>query len=564
MNIVEHNDSLATKALSDVERYLLRVIQRYFDLFNTENENSIEAIVVESLTRMKRDIMHERSFVFDINGKAGHIVLTASDVGAEPAFSKNTAFNKDFCLPGQFVADSICEGNDPRLSDKRDPKPHNHSRYDNFVDANSGQKLGDILEQCRFTINDANHAHLNFYSVLNKLRYTGTRAQIDLENAITLKKQLEEKLVIVDGMYNGIPVRVETALTPFEEFNKKAQEILEEASSFADNPPGWYKSAIEYTDKSLDRLKDHFNELVNELVTQQYLNDFTNDVAKKYLHEISRYTVNVDTDKYTSWIDDHSIVSEFSFPITCSSEKITRVDAFLECELKNIYLPSTSDVEYEDPKLFGIQIPLPFIEKQKDGSTVHIFCKWSDNNVNLIVQIRTPIPEDVDVNQCFNNAIIKIDEDLHYRYETDIFIKDNATARLCLIDSKMKLDYIASLLQPNSLYFINGFGYFGYESESPIPTPTVENWLSEVDDGIIQMPFKDWDTSDSEYGTLNESMYVLISSNSGLMVPRKQDFSLRAKVIYEYAPKHLDEYYNSPKLSCIIYGGEEDNNGLNA
>lgn len=43
------------------------------------------------------------------------VPTTANDVGAEPAFSKNTAFNKNF---GQ-TAGTVCEGNDSRLSNDR-------------------------------------------------------------------------------------------------------------------------------------------------------------------------------------------------------------------------------------------------------------------------------------------------------------------------------------------------------------------------------------------------------------------------------------------------------------
>jgi len=44
----------------------------------------------------------------------------------EPAFDKRTAFNKDFGT----TAGTVCQGNDPRLSDSRDPKPHTHGGTD--------------------------------------------------------------------------------------------------------------------------------------------------------------------------------------------------------------------------------------------------------------------------------------------------------------------------------------------------------------------------------------------------------------------------------------------------
>lgn len=50
------------------------------------------------------------------------IPSTAAEVGAEPAFSKNNAFNKNFGV----AAGDVCQGNDSRLSDDRNPTSHNH------------------------------------------------------------------------------------------------------------------------------------------------------------------------------------------------------------------------------------------------------------------------------------------------------------------------------------------------------------------------------------------------------------------------------------------------------
>jgi hypothetical protein len=49
--------------------------------------------------------------------------VTAAEVGAEPAFTKNTAFNKDFGT----TAGTVTQGNDSRLSDARTPTAHTHA-----------------------------------------------------------------------------------------------------------------------------------------------------------------------------------------------------------------------------------------------------------------------------------------------------------------------------------------------------------------------------------------------------------------------------------------------------
>lgn len=56
----------------------------------------------------------------------------------EPVFSKNTAFNKNF---GSGEGD-VCEGNDSRLSDTRDPKTHKSSHATGGGDALSAADIG--------------------------------------------------------------------------------------------------------------------------------------------------------------------------------------------------------------------------------------------------------------------------------------------------------------------------------------------------------------------------------------------------------------------------------------
>ena len=71
-----------------------------------------------------------RAHVFEIANRAALNELTPdviSDVynqlnSKEPAFSKNTAFNKNF---GTSI-DTVCVGNDVRLSDARTPLSHIH------------------------------------------------------------------------------------------------------------------------------------------------------------------------------------------------------------------------------------------------------------------------------------------------------------------------------------------------------------------------------------------------------------------------------------------------------
>ena len=127
MSLEQYKDNRFTKERDNVEKYLLRMIQRFFDTQNTYTQNSIEAIIVESIARYKQDIYHEKGeFLYSFNGKTGNVLLTIQDLNGEESFKKQNAFNKDF----GSIKDTICEGNDLRLSDNRIPFDHEHDSLD--------------------------------------------------------------------------------------------------------------------------------------------------------------------------------------------------------------------------------------------------------------------------------------------------------------------------------------------------------------------------------------------------------------------------------------------------
>lgn len=63
----------------------------------------------------KADSALQEAPVTSVNGKTGAVTVTPSSIGAEPSFTKNTAFNKNFGTS----AGTVCEGNDSRLSNAR-------------------------------------------------------------------------------------------------------------------------------------------------------------------------------------------------------------------------------------------------------------------------------------------------------------------------------------------------------------------------------------------------------------------------------------------------------------
>lgn len=75
---------------------------------------------------------------------------TATEVGAEPAFTKNNAFNKNFGT----VAGTTCQGNDSRLINARAPTAHTHDdRYytETEVDARITGASGNTVTVSKIT-----------------------------------------------------------------------------------------------------------------------------------------------------------------------------------------------------------------------------------------------------------------------------------------------------------------------------------------------------------------------------------------------------------------------------
>ena len=88
----------------------------------------------------------------------GSDAIAPSDIGAEPAFSKNTAHNKNF----GSTTGTVCEGDDSRLSDARTPVSHSHAASE----ITSGTLHDDRIAQSNVTQHQAaiDHDQLTNFS----------------------------------------------------------------------------------------------------------------------------------------------------------------------------------------------------------------------------------------------------------------------------------------------------------------------------------------------------------------------------------------------------------------
>lgn len=259
MNIVEHNDAQFTKEKDDLERYLMRIIQRYFDIEQQHSLETTEAIVVESLTRLKRTLLRECKFIFNLNGEAGNVTLTIQKLGGEPAFEKNTAFNKDF---GKET-DTICEGNDRRLSNKRKPLPHVHEIAD-------VEGLKELLEQ--LVISPVKDVHAN-QNVLDMLTYSGKRTEIDLIELEFLEDAISRYYENLEYLDREIKSIHKKKTEDFVGYKNKILEYLERAKVIVQTASSWLSRAKEYVDLQTEDTKVWYKSLIRKFITKDQLRE---------------------------------------------------------------------------------------------------------------------------------------------------------------------------------------------------------------------------------------------------------------------------------------------------
>lgn len=138
MNISQSKNNIYTKGLNDIDAKVLSIVKRFLENDPEKLYGSIDYIVLEVLRRVKEEILNNMfiASVSSVNGKNGVVVLNAKDVDAEPIINKESAFNKPFGKD----KNTVCEGNDIRLSDKREPLSHKHednvmlNDLDNYIE----------------------------------------------------------------------------------------------------------------------------------------------------------------------------------------------------------------------------------------------------------------------------------------------------------------------------------------------------------------------------------------------------------------------------------------------
>ena len=264
------DDNYYIKEYDNIERYLLRIIKRYFDLEELNSMESINAIISEAINRYKASLIYKPKDVLTLNNKYGIVNFDLNDVNGELKFSKANAFNKDF----GNEEDTICEGNDPRLSDDREPTEHHHKMEDVIGLIEALENLNRNLSIYKY------HYHKN-RAVLDKIIYSNA-GPLDL-------KKLETLWFIVEGIINNIRSDIQTLKILFNKERNFIDARLAEIYDLSEALYLHYEESKTITERDIKRLietnaislQDEYQPIIDNLVDNpdKLLNDIKSSLC---------------------------------------------------------------------------------------------------------------------------------------------------------------------------------------------------------------------------------------------------------------------------------------------
>ena len=278
MRMEELSEHRYLKKADSVEAYLLNLVQEYFRRTSDAPLTSMEYIIQKCVERMQEELDYEGLGVMsitlpcDTEPRTGTVTITLEELGGEPKIeNKLSAFNVDF---GQ-IQGTACEGNDPRLSDKRDPLPHTHTISDiPGLDGILSTLNGEIQR-----VDGLMHEHSN-KSVLDMLIYTGDRSYIDLGHLESLEEEVNQKLTTVQQAVITYTNNVQAKVTEANQKLLQCQQVAQQVKDFIlQKNQEYLQQSKDYTDAqytvTFNKIKTELNNYVKKIDAQQIL-----DIAK--------------------------------------------------------------------------------------------------------------------------------------------------------------------------------------------------------------------------------------------------------------------------------------------
>lgn len=356
MRIEELSNGNYIKGTDSVERYLLDIIKRFFESNNIDNDSK-EYIIKKAVEKMREELTIDNAGVVSVNGKTGNVTITLEELGGEPLISpKGTAFNVNFGTKEK----TACEGDDPRLYDKRQPVDHNH-------DISEINGLEGELSSIRNLFNNIgiqNHGHTN-KTALDKLVYSGTKDVIDLlilENANdTINTKITETEEVINSVSQEMQTFINDAKQKIEEYN------VDNLKAYAGEQDTLLETKTkEYFDTELQNYKKEFEEEVNKRISKDEYNSLIQALNTQY-HILHEETI-------TNFIQANGQYY-YSFPEEIAEE----LKVLAEGQYKIEY-----SITYTDPdlkKTVTTNLPVIIIENESISYTINTSFYYGTINV---------------------------------------------------------------------------------------------------------------------------------------------------------------------------------------
>ena len=379
MRMEELADSMYIKQTDAVEKYLLNLVQEYFKNSDLASSTSREYIIKRAVERMKEEMEFDQLGVLSITlpdgiKRTGAVTITLEDLLGEPAIvPKRSAFNVNFGTE----QNTACEGNDPRLSDKRDPLEHKHE----ISEINGLEGILSTITGKIERVNGFLHEHKN-KSVLDILVYTGNKSVIDLADLENIEEKIKK---IVQDIENDITEYRNDIQTKVTQVNTEIQTVRTEIESI--------KQYI------LDTNKQYFEQ--SKAYANTKINDAIADIDNKLMDYTKKTELNPILDLASSV---YTLVGSMEIPLS-NAANLKEYDADVSIaqdvlDELNTRMQRLQDtqiellLEYSDgSNLMRSNTPYVIIDDNTINGTLQTGIVFDNNTVHVSISCESNIPD---------------------------------------------------------------------------------------------------------------------------------------------------------------------------
>ena len=382
MRMEELSDNRYEKSTDSVEKYLLNIVQEYFKKNNIASASSREYIIKKAVDRMKEEMNFEEIGVLSITlpdgiKRTGAVNISLEELGGEPIISnKLSAFNVSF----GDKQNTACEGNDPRLSDKRNPLPHEHQ----ISDVAGLEGILSTLTGKVERVDGFVHEHSN-QSVLDLITYTGNKSKIDLDNLDTIENEIK---LIIKEIQDDISKYKTEINNKIYEINTTIQNTIKEIQDvkqyILNTNEEYYENSKTYTDGQIAIAKTAIENAMQPFVKKETLNDIINIASNVFtLVDTSLFEIST---LFSFNADDKIFSTEVDIPSSILDELTARNQTIKDCQIELLFQYEKDGVErYSNTPYFVIK------DTVIDGSLqVSII---PDNKLYIYLETNTEVPD---------------------------------------------------------------------------------------------------------------------------------------------------------------------------